>query len=77
MLHPEFAHMGMTRGDDTGTIGKAQSRPEALEQDDDGIDILLFLARQMVPPDPERIRIFHWPFHRRNITDREYRSKTF
>jgi hypothetical protein len=77
VLHPELAHVGVPRGSDAGAIRETQRGSEALEQDDDGIDILLLFGRQAVPPRPKHIRVFDLPFYERNITDKEYRDKTF
>jgi hypothetical protein len=76
VLHPELAHVRVPRRSDAGAIRETQRGTEALEQDDSSIHILLFLRRQAVPPHPKHIRVFDWPFHRWNITGREYRGKT-
>ncbi|MDO8946294.1 MAG: hypothetical protein Q7U88_03945 [Desulfocapsaceae bacterium] len=57
---------------DPATVRKAQGRSSLFEQTDRGIQRLLFLFCQAVPPITELIGVFDFPNHNTTIASMEY-----
>jgi hypothetical protein len=49
-------------------MGAPQGKPISLQQNNFGVDVLLLIFREAVPPPLKLYGEFDLPFHRRNIT---------
>lgn len=71
VLDDQLLHVGMPGGGNHPGV-RASERRTALPQNPyRGVDIHLLILRQAVPPRPEFIRVFDFPFHWRSITRTE------
>ena len=75
MLGSKLAHVAVPRSFDPAAMGKTQGWTAFFKQADRGVQGLLLLLGQAIPPVTERVRVLDFPSHEENIAYVEYSVK--